>query len=167
MDLGQRVNNLGNFLKDLDSSKKGVQVAANIARKLIGGEPEELDKPNQIYGDFKISGRHIEVKYDMYAKRSGNLCFEISNGKGPTGIFKTLSDHVYFVVPQENGFRVFDFNRERLVKWLQDDNNSTHWVEKSGGDKKKFKMRLVKISAVVALGLCDNNIEVLDAELSL
>lgn len=154
---------MGNFLKDLDSSKKGVQIAAKLARELIGGEPEELDKPNQIYGDFKIGGRNIEVKYDMYAKRSGNLCFEISNGKGPTGIFKTLSDQVYFVVPQEEGFRVFDFNREKLVNWLNDPANKMHWVEKSGGDKKKFKMRLVKISAVVALELCDNNVEVFDA----
>ncbi len=162
--LGRLVNNLGNFLKDLDSSKKGVYVAFHVAKQLIGGDPEELDKPNQIYGDFKIGGRNIEVKYDMYAKKSGNLCFEISNGKGPTGIFKTLSDQVYFVVPQEgNSFRVFDFNRERLVKWLQDESNSAHWDEKRGGDKKKFKMRLVKITTVIELGLCDNNIEVSDA----
>lgn len=154
---------MGNFLKDLDSSKKGVYIAFHVAKQLIGGEPEELDKPNQIYGDFKISGRNIEVKYDMYAKKSGNLCFEISNGKGPTGIFKTLSDQVYFVVPQEIGFRVFDFNREKLVKWLQDENNATHWSEKRGGDQKKFKMRLVKISSVLSLELCDNNVEVLDA----
>lgn len=144
-------------------------VAAKLAKHIFGGDPQELDKPNQIYGDFSISGVNIEVKYDMYAKRSGNLCFEISNGKGPTGIFKTLSDFVYFVVPCEEPckFLVYDFDREKLVTWLTNEANSSNWVEKRGGDKKKFKMRLVKMKDVVALNLCGPPALVDDAELSL
>jgi hypothetical protein len=94
----------------------------------------------------------------MYAKRSGNLCFEMSNGKEMTGIMSTPAAKVYYVVPQEDrSHKVIVFNTEKLRAWIQDPTNVT---VKNGGDKKKFVLALAKIEKIIEAGLPEEVFEI-------
>lgn len=144
---------MGHFLSDFDKSKDAVE----LVRKYLEGEGydvEELEKDEQQYGDLRAEcGRFsetVEVKYDIMAKRTGNLCFEMSNGKRETGIMETKADWVYYVVPGKACKSVFVFDTKELKEYIQDPKNVSI---RNGGDKKKFTLALAKISNVVADGL--------------
>ena len=142
---------MGNFLRDLDRSKSAVNALMEYYESK-GFKVEELvGKAQQKHGDFAVTMEdgdvvHVEVKFDMYAKRSGNLCFEMSNGSKETGIMTTLADKVYYVVPTDEGARVFVFDPEKLRTYIQD---PTKVTIKNGGDKRKFILALAKITSVV------------------
>jgi len=141
---------VGNFKRDLAISQQAVKLLmdhyVNSGYKVGPLEGKE----NQKKGDFWISTdgarTNIEVKFDMYAQRSGNLCFEMSNGKKETGIMTTLADEVCYVVPYEAGFNVFVFCPDELRTYIQDPSKVSI---KSGGDKRKFILALAKITDIV------------------
>jgi len=117
-------------------------------------EIEELDKENQIYGDIGVwknekragqkAGFTVEVKYDIMAEKTGNLCFEASNGKKATGILSTQADEVWYVVPDGTNFNVYKFITKQLVDFLNDPINSDKIKVVNGGDRRKFILMLVK-----------------------
>lgn len=145
---------MGNFLRDLDRSKSAVNSLMEHYRAQGYTVKELVGKDEQEYGDFTVDfsacPSNIEVKFDMYAKRSGNLCFEMSNGSKPTGIMTTLADKVYYVVPTDEGAKVFVFDTEELRTYIQNPGNVKI---KNGGDKKKFILALAKITDVIDNGL--------------
>ena len=153
---------MGSFQRDLAIS----QVAVDLLLDHLadnGYNTSELEgREAQKQGDITIEKdgffTNIEVKYDMYAKRSGNLCFEMSNGKKMTGIMITPAERVYYVVPQKGrSHKVLVFDTEKLRAWIQDPDNV---VIKSGGDKKKFVLALAKIDKIIECGLPEEVFEI-------
>lgn len=137
---------MGNFVRDLAMSKEAVNAIMDILRER-GHNVKELPKERQKEGDIEVDeDRTIEVKFDMYAKRSGNLCFEMSNGKKPTGIMTTQADDVYYVVPNGVGKYVYTFDTEKLREYIQKPENV---IMKNGGDKRKFSLALVPIEKIL------------------
>ncbi len=146
---------MGHFLSDLDKSCEAV----DLVKKLLedqGLQVRELEKAEQKMGDLEVKDApnpgisYVEVKYDMRARRSGNLCFEMSNGTRETGIMETQADFVYYVVPSDGCKMVFIFEIEKLKEYIQDPANVKM---AKGGDKRKFDLALVKIEKVIADGL--------------
>ena len=136
---------MGNFRKDFASSLEAVDAIIEDFRSR-GHDVEELPRERQIEGDIEINGeKTIEIKFDLYAKRSGNLCFEMSNGKKPTGIMTTQADEVFYVVPNGTGKNVFVFDTEELRSYIQVPGNVTI---KKGGDRRKFDLALVAITKI-------------------
>jgi len=141
----QKGNIMGNFRKDFASSLEAVDAIIEDFRSR-GHDVEELPRERQIEGDIEINGeKTIEIKFDLYAKRSGNLCFEMSNGKKPTGIMTTQADEVFYVVPNGTGKNVFVFDTEELRSYIQVPGNVTI---KKGGDRRKFDLALVAITKI-------------------
>ena len=141
---------MGHFLSDLERSKEAVILLAKNFES-NGYKVRELPREEQNKGDLEITKfdelLNIEIKFDIRAKRSGNLCFEISNGTRMTGIMETKADRIYYVVPDDSNYLVFYFDPEKLRTYLKESSNVTI---KNGGDKKKFVLALVKISDIVA-----------------
>jgi hypothetical protein len=151
------------FQRDLVISQIAVDLLLDYLADVQGYNTLELEGIEaQKQGDITIEKggvfTNIEVKYDMYAKRSGNLCFEMSNGKEMTGIMSTPAAKVYYVVPQEDrSHKVIVFNTEKLRAWIQDPTNVT---VKNGGDKKKFVLALAKIEKIIEAGLPEEVFEI-------
>lgn len=145
------------FLKDLADSQVAVDSLLDyiidkgyVAHELEGKKeqkngdiryyPDGVDKPHM----------DIEVKYDKMSKRTGNMCFELANNKGPTGICKTKADRIAYVCPlKTGGFDIFLFEPDSLKEFLLDTKNSKKVKIKNGGDGKRFVLALVKISTII------------------
>lgn len=142
---------MGSFVRDLRRSKEAVQALMDHYREddIVVGELE--GKENQKKGDFFFEAfgkkTNVEVKFDMYAKRSGNLCFEKSNGTKATGIMTTAADCIMYVVPSDDAYMVFVFDPKKLRDYIQ---NSPNITIKNGGDKKKFVLALAKMTDIMA-----------------
>lgn len=147
---------VGHFLSDLERSRTAVNVLMDRYKSLGFDVKELLTKEEQKYGDFSITqeGRalNIEVKFDEMAAKTGNLCFEMSNGSRMTGVMETMADIVIYAVPYKHGFHIYMFRTQELREFIT---NPENVIVKNGGDKKKFVLALAKITAVVELGLPD------------
>lgn len=142
------------FLKDLEESK----VAVNIVKTYLGTLHEdaenvtisELERARQKEGDVEVLSDcgiaySVEIKYDMMAKKTGNICFETHNKKGTlTGISSTEADEVHYVIPDEEGFTLYMFKTEDLKAYLFDEKNISKFRSVKGGDRRATFMLLVK-----------------------
>jgi hypothetical protein len=140
---------MGHFLSDLDRSQ-GAVVALTEHFESLGFEVRPLPREEQIKGDLELKGssgiKNVEIKYDIMAARTGNLCFETSNGTKMTGIYKTEADFICYVVPRKDGKEVYVFNPTSLRKYVE---TSPNVKIKNGGDKRKFILALVKLTDVI------------------
>jgi len=141
---------MGHFLKDLEESKVAVNVVKTFLKtKHSNAVITELDKTRQKEGDVEIVSDcgiaySVEVKYDMMAQKTGNLCFETHNSKGDlTGISSTEANEVHYVVPDEDGFYLYMFNTEELRSYLFDTKNISKFRSVRGGDRRATSMLLV------------------------
>jgi len=124
----------------------------------------------QTHGDFQLVDSvanvpvNIEVKYDIMAENTGNMCFEFSNGKGKlTGIFATEADLVTYVLNNGDNYTLYIFNKALLKEYLGSDKNIGSVRIVNGGDKKRFTMALSPIENMAKLAI--NIIEVKRADL--
>ena len=145
---------MGHFLKDLEASQEAVDAIMDYLTDK-GHVPFELEGKEQKLGDIGLlqedgSQFNIEVKYDMAARRSGNLCFEMTNGRKLTGIMTSKADAIYYVVPGKDKKDVYVFNPCKLRKYIQDPGN-VKMV--NGGDRRRFSLALVPIQKVLDDGL--------------
>lgn len=152
---------MGHFLSDLQRSRHAVNVLLQHY-KAIGYVVRELEgKEEQKLGDLRLTIQeehiNIEVKLDEMAGRTGNLCFEMSNGTKMTGIMTTQADKVYYVVPGKESAMVYVFDTQKLREFISEPSNVTI---KNGGDKRKFVLALAKIQDVVDSGLPEEVFEV-------
>jgi len=134
-----------NFRKDLEQSQIGVGVVKeHIVRSVAYDTIENLERDRQHEGDLEImlddTPCTIEVKYDMMAENTGNLCFEASNGKKATG----QADEVWYVVPDGDSFDIYKFETTKLVSFLNNPVNSDKIKVVNGGDRRKFILMLMK-----------------------
>jgi hypothetical protein len=145
------------FLRDLAESQVAVDGLLNflIDRGYVAHELE--GKKEQRNGDIRFypngdldNPMDIEVKYDKRSKSSGNLCFELSNNKGLTGISITKAERVAYVCPnKDKTFDVFLFVTTELREFLFDTKNSSKVTIKNGGDGKRFSLALVKKRTII------------------
>jgi len=151
------------FKRDLEESKKGVKVAADYFSNKLSGVARELPKPEQGKGDFEVSGLFVEVKFDLMAARTSNLCFEVSNGKKATGILATEADKIVYVVPMEDdrGYKLFVFRRDNLLNYLKDPNSIGKFRFVRGGDNHRFSLAIVSIERIVEDKVAEEIIECL------
>lgn len=110
----------------------------------------DLERARQKEGDLEVLSDcglsyTVEVKYDMMAKKTGNLCFETNNKKGDlTGIASTLANEVHYVVPKDDGFVLYLFLTKGLRDYLYDEKNISKFRVVKGGDRRATSMILVK-----------------------
>jgi hypothetical protein len=139
------------FVKDMAASKEAVGLLMDFFADQ-GEVVVECDKATQQLGDIKLERPdgdvYVEVKYDIMAKRTGNLCFELANNKGATGITTTGATWVYYVVPCEGTQRlIFAFETAALRSFL----DTSKCVKiKNGGDGKRFTLAIVSIKDIIA-----------------
>jgi hypothetical protein len=144
---------MGHFLKDLEESKVAVNVVKTFLESLHSKDSNavitELGKARQKEGDVEVVSDcgitySVEVKYDMMAKKTGNLCFETHNSKGVlTGISSTEADEIHYVVPGDDGFFLYMFKTEDLRNYLFDTGNIKKFKSVKGGDRRATCMLLV------------------------
>lgn len=146
------------FLRDLGES----QVAVDLLLDFLidkGYVAHELEgKKEQRNGDIRFYPKgdmdnpmDIEVKFDKMSRRTGNMCFELSNSKKATGIASTLADRVAYICPIKNGgFDVFMFVTSELKDFLFNKKNASKVKIKKGGDGNKFSLALVKFDTIIS-----------------
>ena len=152
---------MGNFLKDLADSQVAVD---KILDHLIdsGWVAHELEgKREQKCGDvcYYPEGEldnpiNLEIKYDKMSARTGNMCFEVANNTGMTGICRTKADKIIYVLPGKPHM-AYVFDPERLKTYLFDTKNSSKVKIKPGGDGKRFTLALVKIDTIISDEVCE------------
>jgi len=149
------------FLRDRAESQVAVDGLLNflIDRGYVAHELE--GRKEQRNGDIRFYPKgdldnhmDVEVKYDKMSRRTGNMCFELCNTKGLSGIAKTKADRIAYVCPnKDNTFDVFLFEPTTLKNFLFDPANSESGNKKvkikNGGDGKRFSLALVKIHTII------------------
>jgi hypothetical protein len=150
------------FRRDLKDSEIGVKAASDYFAKKYNATIRELPKAEQGRGDFEVTPTKytgmgnveeqpsifVEVKFDLMAAKTSNLCFEVSNGKKATGIMSTEADKVVYVVPQGEGFKLFIFGRADLLNYLANPVNVGKFRLVRGGDGHRFSMVIIPIETV-------------------
>lgn len=141
------------FLKDLEQSKVAVEIVKSFLKDFhksaVNATIEELEKARQVEGDVEVLSDcgiaySVEVKYDIMAGKTGNLCFETHNKKGKlTGISSTEAHEVHYVVPDGDGFVLYMFKTDDLRKYLFDTTNADKFRSVKGGDRRATFMLLV------------------------
>lgn len=151
------------FRKDLKVSERGVKVAAEYFSTKLGGIARELPKAEQHKGDFEVNGLFVEVKFDLMAAKTSNLCFEVDNGKKATGILATEADKIVYVVPMEDdrGYKLFVFGRDNLLGYLKDPSSIGKFRLVRGGDNHRFGMVLVSVDRIVEDKVAEEIVECL------
>jgi len=149
---------MGNFLKDLAESQVAVDAVLDylIDRGFVAHELE--GKREQKRGDIRYypegdmdKPMDLEIKYDKMSKRTGNMCFEVANNKGMTGICKTKADRIVYVCPSTDKFEVYLFDPTTLKEFLFNPASDVKFA--NGGDKKRFMLALVKKTTIISEGV--------------
>ncbi len=160
------------FVKDLKDGQAAEKVIEDYLLDLHPGcRVEKLPRDRQIEGDLECIVNDndrftVEVKFDKMAQKTGNLCFEMANGKGkPTGIATTKADTVVYMVPKtDSSVELYWFNTISLRYYLADSANISKIRCVNGGDKKAFALLLVSTENVVLDGISKEP-EIINAEL--
>jgi hypothetical protein len=145
------------FLSDLRSGKKMEEYVAHIYKENFFTTCDYITYyPGKEY-DISFSfprkdSIHIEVKYDKYANKSGNLCFEMSDHKGrPSGIMATKAHLMVFILNKDT---MYEFKSDELRKFIQKYADTDRFKVVKGGDGNAFEMMLVPISEIIEQPFC-------------
>jgi len=151
-----------NFLKDLADSQVAVDMVLDYLIDRKGWVAHELEgRKEQKNGDIRCYPQgdldkpmDLEIKYDKMSARTGNMCFEVANNRGMTGICKTKADKILYVLPDGKEHTVYMFNPDRLKDCWFDTKNSSKVQIKNGGDGRRFTLALVKIDTIITDRVC-------------
>jgi hypothetical protein len=150
------------FLADLNDGKKAEKFIADLYKKRNPTSDYTTYNPSKEY-DISLSfprkdSLHIEVKFDKYATKSGNLCFEMFDHKGqPSGIMATEADLMVFLVAKslnDKNKMVFEFDVHKLRKFIEYHMDSGEYKIVKGGDGNAFEMMLVPIEEITKESFC-------------
>ncbi len=150
---------MGNFVND----KKQGDVAENVVLDMLASEyPDRKFKQVQgRFSDYDIiedSRRKnkltIEVKFDIKAAATGNLCFEFTNGKKPTGVCVSKAQEIRYVLKtkRKNHFIILTFDRAELLAKLlyYAITKPTKGIRLVyGGDRRAFGLILIPLKTIV------------------
>jgi hypothetical protein len=154
---------MGNFLRDRAQSEVAVEfvldwlIDRGITAHELEGTKEQKSGDIRCYLDGDLEKPvDLEIKYDMMSERTGNLCFEVSNGKGMTGVCKTNADKIVYVCPdrKKKELTLFFFHPETLKSYLFDTLNSSKVKIKKGGDGRKFILAIVNKQTIIDDKIC-------------
>ena len=154
--------NRNKFLKDLDEGKGAEKYIADLYKESFYPTAYVTFYPSKEY-DISFSfprkeSIHIEVKFDKYATKSGNLCFELQDHKGrPSGIMATEADLMVFLVAknlQSKDKQIFEFDVPALRDFIEDHIDTTRFKIVKGGDGNAFEMMLVPIADIIQESFC-------------
>jgi len=150
------------FLSDLSDGKKAEQYIEKLYKKNF--------YPTSDYSSFHIGKEydisfsfprkdsiHIEVKFDKYAVKSGNLCFELQDHKArPSGIMATEAHLMVFIVAKslQSKKQIFEFDVPALREFIEEHVDSTTYKIVKGGDGNAFEMMLVPITEIIKEPFC-------------
>jgi hypothetical protein len=157
-------DNMG-FLKDKSSGDIAEKFALKLLEEEFPGSKFELSTGRNVGWDIaqvdKVTGSPIhtyEIKFDIKAKSTGNLCFEIGNttkktGKQKTGILVSEADEIWYIT---DGI-IFKFNTIKLLQHLLylvvEGGSDSHRLVK-GGDDKRFSLILLPIKNIKPTDWC-------------
>jgi len=150
------------FLSDLSDGKKAERYIEKLYKKNF--------YPTSDYSSFHIGKEydisfsfprkdsiHIEVKFDKYAVKSGNLCFELQDHKArPSGIMATEAHLMVFIVAKslQSKKQIFEFDVPALREFIEEHVDSTTYKIVKGGDGNAFEMMLVPITEIIKKPFC-------------
>ncbi|MHC5056391.1 MAG: hypothetical protein ACYTKD_16970 [Planctomycetota bacterium] len=150
---------MGHFVKD----KEQGDIAENVIMQMLSDEypDRKFKRMEGKFSDYDIiedSRRKnkltVEVKFDIKAASTGNLCFEFTNGKKPTGVCVSKAQEIRYVLKtkRKNHFIVLTFDRAELIQKLL-----YYAVTKPtkgirlvyGGDRRAFGLILIPLKTIV------------------
>ena len=153
---------MGHFVKD----KEQGDVAENVVLDMLATEfpDRKFKRMEGKFSDYDIiedSRRQnkltVEVKFDIKAAETGNLCFEFTNGKQPTGVCVSKAQEIGYGLKtkRKNHFIVMKFDRATLLAKLL-----FYAVTKPskgirlvyGGDRRAFGLILIPLKTIVEEG---------------
>lgn len=150
------------FLKDLDDGKAAEKYIAKLYKENFYPTCDYISY--HIGKDYDISfsfprkdSIHVEVKFDKYAVKSGNLCFELQDHKGrPSGIMATKADLMVFIVAKslKSKKQIFEFDVPELRDFIEQHMDTTTYKIVKGGDGNAFEMMLIPITEIVKESFC-------------
>ena len=95
----------------------------------------------------------IEVKFDIKALQTGNLCFEFTNGKKSTGICVSKAQEIWYVLKtkKKNTYQIIKFKRAELMQYLLFNTlaNPSKQRIAFGGDRKSFGLIIIPLETVL------------------
>ena len=160
---GKAPINRRKFLKDLSAGKKAEQYIAKLYHESFYPTCDyisyHIGKEYDISFSFpRKASIHIEVKFDKYAVKSGNLCFEMQDHKSrPSGIMSTKADLMVFIVAKTLGARnqqIFEFDVPALREFVEYHMDTAKYKIVKGGDGGAFEMMLVPITEIIKESFC-------------
>lgn len=154
--------NRNKFLSDLSDGKKAEQYIAKLYQDNFFPTADyvsfHIGKEYDISFSFpRKDSIHIEVKFDKYAVKSGNLCFELQDHKGrPSGIMGTEANLMVFIVAKSLRSKkdVFEFDVPGLRAFVSSHLDSAKYKIVKGGDGNAFEMMLVPITEIIHEPFC-------------
>ena len=150
------------FLNDLSDGKKAEKFIANLYKKNFYPTSDytsfHIGKEYDISFSFpRKASIHIEVKFDMYAVKSGNLCFETQDHRGrPSGIMATKAHLMVFIVAKsiQSKKEIFEFDVPALREFVEEHMDTAKYKIVKGGDGNAFEMMLVPITEIIKESFC-------------
>jgi hypothetical protein len=150
------------FLSDLSDGKKAEQYIGRLYKKNFYPTSDytsyHIGKEYDISFSFpRKESIHIEVKFDKYAVKSGNLCFELQDHKGrPSGIMATEAHLMVFIVAKslQSKKQIFEFDVPALRAFIESHVDTTTYKIVKGGDGNAFEMMLVPITEIIQEPFC-------------
>jgi len=150
------------FLSDLSDGKKAEQYIAKIYKErnpTCDFITFNHDKAYDISLSFpRKASLHIEVKFDKYAVKSGNLCFELFNHNGePSGIMATEAEYMVFLVAKSLSDKkkiILELEVRGLREFIEYHMDSGEYKIVKGGDNKAFEMMLVPMDKIIKEAFC-------------
>ncbi|MCI0559300.1 MAG: hypothetical protein MN733_12460 [Nitrososphaera sp.] len=145
-----------NFHDDLKLGTTMEKYIAKICPKLFKGCTDVEFNNNKDY-DLRVKfaktpSVDIEVKYDKYANKSGNLCFELYDRKGNlSGIMVTKANIMLFVLTKN---LMYSFSVPELYQFVHNHLIDGKYRVVKGGDHSAFEMMLVPIDEMTKQTFC-------------
>jgi hypothetical protein len=148
---------ISKFLNDKDKGDIAEGIVLDILAeeypkkkfKRVTGKNSDWD----IIEDTRSRGKlTIEVKFDIKAYDTGNLCFEFTNGLKRTGVCVSKAQEIWYVLrtKKKDEFQIFRFRTADLLQYLLFNTllNPNKQRVVFGGDRKSFGLIIVPIPTV-------------------
>jgi len=149
---------LGNFVYDKSRGDLAEQIVLDVLAaeypnkkfKRVKGKNSDYDIVEDTRSKNKMT---IEVKFDIKAQDTGNLCFEFTNGLKPTGVCVSKAEEIWYVLQtkEKQTYKIFRFKRAELLQYLLFNSilNPNKLRITYGGDRKSFGLIIIPLRTVI------------------
>lgn len=149
---------MGNFVYDKSRGDLAEEIVLDILHneypdkkfKRVKGKNSDYDIVEDSRRKDKLT---VEVKFDIKAQETGNLCFEFTNGAKPTGVCVSKAKEIWYVLKtkNKNEHLIFKFDRARLLQYLLYHSilNPKKLRICYGGDRKSFGLIIIPMKTII------------------